>query len=169
MPGRRTQRRSRRASHASSVPKNVDSRIIYAIKKHLRAAWHIRNNRILTGYAIKIKGGRCKVLGRRSRFKLAFTRGLIHTPDILVVDCNNKPALVIEQDGRVHDSAEHVEKDGKRNRHYAEAGIPYIVLNSKKIRSLKLSLLEYLDKEMSKVMNGDVAAGLQDGKGIQNP
>ena len=169
MPGRRTRRRSRRASRAPPVSKNADSRIIYAIKKHLRAAWHIRNNRILIEYAIKIKGGRCKVLGRRSRFKLAFTRGLVHTPDILVVDCKNKPALVIEQDGSVHDSAEHVEKDGRRNRHYAEAGIPYIVLNSKKIRSLKLSLLEYLDMEMSKVMKGDAAAGLQGDKSIQNP
>ena len=44
-----------------------------------------------------------------------------------------------------------MKKDAARNRHYAYAGIPCIVLNTKEIRSTGMIPAAYLDKELEKI------------------
>ena len=128
-----------------------DSDILFKIKKYLRKEHHIPFNRIKIGYAIRITRGRCVILGRLTRAKIAGIRGLVRTPDIIVTDGNGKPWFIIEQDGRIHDSGRQMRKDETRGKHYRYGGIPCIVLNTKKIRTKKKKPGIYLDEMMHKM------------------
>ena len=90
------------------------------------------------------------MLGPANR-KIIRIRG-VRTPDIVVVDEEGKVWFVIEQDGRIHDSKKVAGKDEERNRHYADAGIPCIVLNTRDIRSEGVSPAEYLDQKMAEIL-----------------
>lgn len=140
--------RRSRSPQGTRTTSHPDSDMLFTIKKHLNKKHHIRNGCIQIEPTIKIKGHSCIVLGRMSRQQLAFIRGLVHTPDIVVVNESSMPTLIIEYDGISHNSPERIKKDESRNEHYKKAGIPYIVLNSREIRSLNLTPLEYLDTKM---------------------
>ena len=103
------------------------------------------------GLLIQITHGHCVMLGRLTREKISQTKGLVRTPDIIVTDGNGKPWFIIEQDGRIHESERQVKKDKTRNRHYGYAGIPCIVLNTKKIRTERKKPYIYLDEMMRRI------------------
>ena len=128
-----------------------DSDILFKIKKYLRKEHHIRFKQIKIEHAIQTTRGHCVILGNLTRAKIAQIRGRVRTPDIIVIDENDRPWFIIEQDGRIHDSRTQMRKDETRHRIYREAGIPYIILNTKKIRSEKKNLGTYLDEMMHKM------------------
>ena len=123
------------ASRAAEARGRPDSEIVFKIKQHLRKVHQIPAAQIKTEHAIRIYGDGGVVLGPADRRKLSRIRGLVHTPDIVVTDGAGNIRFVIEQDGRAHESEKMTEKDVARNRHYAAAGIPCIVLSTRAIRS----------------------------------
>ena len=138
---------------SGSVPGNVrpDSDILFNIAKHLRKRYKIPQGRIKIEHAIRITGGGAEVLGPMTYEKISYVRGLVHTPDVMVVDGEGKPVLIIEQDGRSHDSEEGAERDRLRNSHYGRAGIPFIAMKTSAIRSSGATPAEYLDGEMARL------------------
>ena len=140
------------ASKAARAAPRQDSDIIFKIKQRLRKAHRIPAGRIKTEYAIGISKDGNVVLGPSRRRKSTLVWGAVRTPDIVVVDGDGKVWFVIEQDGRIHESGKVAERDEKRNRHYAAAGIPCIVMSTKAIRTEGITAAEYLDREMRRVL-----------------
>ena len=128
-----------------------DSDILFKIKKCLRKEYHIPFNRIKIEHAIQITRGGCVLLGRLTREKISQTKGLVRTPDIIITDGSGKPQCIIEQDGEIHESERQMKKDKTRSRHYGYAGIPCIVLNTKKIRAERKKPYIYLDEMMRRI------------------
>ena len=128
-----------------------DSEILFKIKQYLRKEHHIPFDQIKTEVTIRITRECCEMLGKLDSEEISQIRGLIHTPDVIVTDKDGKPLFIVEQDGRIHESEEQMKKDAARNRHYARAGIPCIVLNTKEIRSAGVTLGAYLDRELEKM------------------
>ena len=131
--------------------KNPDSSVIFQIKKHLRRKYHIPFKQIKTEHAIKPTKKGCIVLPPPPKHKKSQIRRPFHTPDVIITDKNDDPKVIIEQDGRIHESKTHSEKDKVRNGHYARMGIPYIILNSKKIKSTGMTPAAYLDNLLKKL------------------
>ena len=92
-----------------------------------------------------------KLLESAGRMARRRPSGLIHTSDIAIIDEHGRLVAVIEQDGRIHDTKKHAKRDEARNRHYINAGIPLIVLNSSIIRAEGTSLGAYLDRELRRI------------------
>lgn len=145
--GRRGLYAADRAAQRGGRP---DSDIIFKIKQHLRKVHRIPADRIKTEHAIRLYRNGGVVLGPANRRNIH--QGMVRTPDIVVVDREGRIWFVIEQDGRIHDSKKHAEKDEARNRHYANAGIPCIVLSTSAIRSEGMTAAQYLDREMAGVL-----------------
>ena len=145
-----SRKHSKRYRHAQ---RNVhqDSDILFKIKQYLRKKYHIPFDRIKIENAIQITRKRCILLGRLTREEISRIKGLVRTPDIIIIDGNDKPRLIIEQDGRIHESEMQMKKDKTRSSHYRYAGIPCIVLNTKKIRSERKIPCTYLDEMMQKM------------------
>ena len=143
MTGKRN--RCRKTHRHIATGNKYDSDVLFNIKKYLRKEHHIPFERIKIGYTVRISHGRCVLLGRLTYEKISRVKGLLHTPDIIITDADGRPYIVIEQDGRIHDTTLQLQKDLARNRHYRYAGILYIVLNTKKIRSEKKIPGVYLD------------------------
>ena len=145
-----SRKHSKRYRHAQ---RNVhpDSDILFKIKQYLRKEYRIPFDRIKIENAIQITRKGCVLLGRLTREEISRIKGLVRTPDIIIIDGNGKPWLIIEQDGRVHESEMQMKKDKTRSRHYRYAGIPCIVLNTKKIRSERKKPCTYLDEMMQKM------------------
>ena len=143
--GRRGLYAAERAAQRGGRP---DSDIIFKIKQHLRKVHRIPADRIKTEHAVRLYKNGGVVLGPANHRN----RGMVRTPDIVVLDGEDKVWFVIEQDGRIHDSKKHAEKDEARNRHYANAGIPCIVLSTSAIRSEGMTAARYLDREMARVL-----------------
>ena len=138
---------------SGSVPGNVrlDSDILFNIAKHLRRRYKIPQGRIKIEHAIRITGKGAEVLGPMTYEEISYVRGLVHTPDVMVVDGEGKPVLIIEQDGRSHDAEGGAERDRMRDGHYERAGIPFIAMKTSAIRSLGVTPAEYLDSEMARL------------------
>ena len=141
---------SKRYRHAQCNGK-PDSDILFKIKQYLRKEYHIPFDRIKIEHAIQITRKGCVLLGRLTREEISRIKGLVRTPDIIITDGNGKPWLIIEQDGRIHESEMKIKKDKTRSRHYRYAGIPCIVLSTKKIRSERKKPCVYLDEMMQKM------------------
>lgn len=132
----------------------VDSEIIFKIGQHLKKVHGIPADRIKTEHAVRIYKGGYVVLKPTRHGGAPRSKGLVHAPDIIVLDDRDRIRFVIEQDGRIHESDKVARKDEQRNRHYAAAGIPCIVLSTRAIRSEGVSAAEYLDREMERVLAG---------------
>ena len=145
MTGKAPNHRSQVWNRSNSKP---DSDIVFKIKQYLRKEYQIDFARIRTDCIIKFTGMEYKLLGPEVTRRVG---GLIHTPDIAITDEHDELVAVIEQDGRIHDTKKHTKRDVARNRHYVNAGIPLIVLNSSVIRAEKTSLGSYLDREMHRI------------------
>lgn len=130
--------------------KNVDSDIIFQVKKYLRKSYQIPPSQIKIE-ALKITKKGCIVLGPLSHFEIAMMPDLIRTPDIIVTNANNKPQFMIEQDGHIHQSKKVIKKDKIRNTHYAQAGLPYIILSTATIKSTGMIPVKYLDTKLEKI------------------
>ena len=128
-----------------------DSDIIFKIKQYLRKEYQVDFARIKTDCTIRFTSRGYKLLEPAGRMVRRRLGGLIHTPDIAITDEHGGLVAVIEQDGRIHDTKKHAKKDETRNRHYRNAGIPLIVLNSRVIRTEATSLSAYLDREMCRI------------------
>lgn len=148
MTGKAPRRRMQVQNKSNDKP---DSDIIFKIKQYLRKEYLIDFARIKTDCIIKFTGHGYKLLesaGRMARWRHGC---LIHTPDIAIIDEHGVLVAVIEQDGRIHDTKKHAKRDEARNRHYINAGIPLIVLNSSIIRTEGTSLGAYLDRELHRI------------------
>lgn len=148
MTGKAPNRLTRARNGPNGKP---DSGIIFKIKQYLRKEYQIDFVRIKTDCAIKFTGRGYKLLEPAGCTARRWLGGLIHTPDIAITDEHGGLVAVIEQDGRIHDTRKHAEKDEVRNRHYGNAGIPLIVISSSVIRAEKTSLGAYLDREMRRI------------------
>ena len=136
-----------------SIKNNLDSDILFQIKKYLKKKYHIPTNQIKIGYSIKFTDNDCKIIGKLTYIEISNIAKsfLMHTPDIIITDKDETPKLIIEQDGKIHDDDKIVKKDQKRNKHYDKAGIPSIIINSKKLKMLKKTYQVYLDEEIEKM------------------
>ena len=123
---------------------------MFGIAKYLRKRYHIPFNRIKIEHSIRITGKKVKVLGPVGYGRISRIRGLVHTPDVMVVDEEGAPMLIIEQDGKSHDSEERALKDEGRNAHYRGAGIPFIIMKTSVIIYLGVTPAAYLDSEMKR-------------------
>lgn len=148
MTGKTPGRRMRAQNRSSGEP---DSDIIFKIKQYLRKEYQVDFARIKTNCTIRFTGRGYKLLEPAGRMVRRRLGGLIHTPDIAITDEDGGLVAVIEQDGRIHDTKKHAKKDETRNRHYRNAGIPLIVLNSGVIRAEATSMGSYMDREMSRI------------------
>ena len=140
------------ASKAARTAPRQDSDVIFKIKQHLRKVHGIPAGQIKTEYAIGISKGGNTVLGPAKRRKSTLAWGAVRTPDIVVVDGDGKIWFVIEQDGRIHESGKVAKRDETRNRHYATAGIPCVIMSTRAIRTEGITAAEYLDLEMGRVL-----------------
>ena len=150
MSGKSASRKRRGRFRDAPDSGRPDSGIVFKIKQYLRKEWQIPSGQINIGHAVRITRGGCEMLGPLSREEISQAGGLIHTPDIIVTDKGGQPQLIIEQDGRIHESEKQMKKDRARNGHYAYVGIPCIVLNTKEIRSARAIPAKYLDRKMEK-------------------
>ena len=128
-----------------------DADILFSITKYLRQRYGIPLKRSKIDHTIRITDGKVEVLGRMTYEEISLIRGLVHTPDVLVVDEEGVPVLIIEQDGMSHNSKERIQKDKARNEHYKSTGIPFIIMRTSVIKSLGVSSATYLDGEMKKL------------------
>ena len=144
--GRRASKKSQMRDHGS----------LFEIKKYLTKKYRIKSGRILLDYVIKFEGWNPILVGRRnlSQIRKMTRNHLVHTPDITIVDENKKIQLVIELDGLSHNSEDKISKDEKRNEHYENADIPYIVINTANLRKEETAWYECLDEEMHKLGYG---------------
>lgn len=148
---------SRIHHRSDTAPDNIsgnahpDSDILFNIAEHLKRKFKIPRGRIKIEHTIRIAGKHTEVLGQLTPEEISLVRGIVHTPDIMVVDGENKPELIIEQDGRIHESDEYVEKDRRRNSHYQRAGIPFIIMKSSVIKSKNVTPAEYLNSELERL------------------
>ena len=69
----------------------------------------------------------------------------------MVVNKKCNPVLIIEQDGKSHDSEKLAQKDKNRNKHYGTAGIPFIIMKTSVIKSLGVTPAKYLDGEIERL------------------
>ena len=145
-----SRKHSKRYRHARCNG-HPDFDILFKIKQYLRKKYRIPFDRIKIEHAIQITRKRCVLLGRLTREEISRIKGLVRTPDIIIIDGNGKPWLIIEQDGRIHESEMQMKKDKTRSRHYRYAGIPCIVLNTKKIRFERKKPCTFLDEMMQKM------------------
>ncbi len=136
---------------------NPDSDTVFKIKQYLRKEHRIPFSRILTECSIRFYRNGYNILGTLKPQQIVRIGGLVHTPDVAVIDGAGGLLFIIEQDGRIHESAALAVRDRRRNGHYAEAGIPYIVLKSSEIRSSGLSMAVRLDEELEKLGMGKPA------------
>lgn len=143
--------RSRTAPDNPSDNGHPDSDILFNIAEHLKRRFKISRGRIKIDHAIMITGKRVKVLGQLTLEEISLVRGIVRTPDVMVVDVENEPELIVEQDGRIHESEELAEKDRKRNSHYERAGIPFIIMKSSVIKSKNVTPAEYLNSELERL------------------
>ena len=148
MTGKTSSHRTRAQNRSNGKP---DSDIIFKIKQYLRKEYKVDFARIKTDCIIIFTGRGYKLLGPTSHMVRRRLGGPIHTPDIAITDEHGGLVAVIEQDGRIHDTKKHAKKDETRNRHYCDAGIPLIILNSSVIKAEATSLGSYLDRELSKI------------------
>lgn len=148
MTGKTPSRRIQAQNKSNDKP---DSDIIFKIKQYLRKEYLIDFARIKTDCIIKFTSQRYKLLKSAGRMAHRRPSGLIHTPDIAIIDEHGRLVAVIEQDGRIHDTKKHAKRDEARNLHYINAGIPLIVLNSSIIRTEGTSLGAYLDMELRRI------------------
>ena len=128
-----------------------DSDIIFKIKKYLRKEHKIRFSRILIECRVLFRAGGYRLLGTRKTGQTGWIKGLVHTPDLAVTDGAGGLLFVVEQDGRIHESADLATRDRLRNGHYAKAGIPCVVLKSSEIRSSRTCMAERLDRELERL------------------
>ena len=128
-----------------------DSDIVFKIKKYLRKEHKIPFYQILTECSILFHAGGYKLLGTLKPWQIGRIRGLVHTPDVVVTDGAGNLLLIIEQDGRIHESADLAVRDKLRNGHYAKAGIPYIALKSSKVRSSRMCMAQSLDEGLERL------------------
>ena len=151
MSGRGAGRKRRRVHRTAPRGGRLDSDVVFRIKQYLRKEHMIPFSQIKTEHAVKIAHDRCILLGKLSRREILQISGIVHTPDIAVTDRYGNPVLLIEQDGRIHESAAIMERDRVRNIHYGYSGIPYIVLNTGEIRAEGVIPGAYLDREMERI------------------
>ena len=130
---------------------NPDSDIVFKIKKYLRKEHKVPFSQILTECSIRFHASGYKVLGTLKPWPIGRIRGLVHTPDVVIIGGAGNLLLIIEQDGRIHESADLAARDRLRNDHYAKAGIPYIVLKSSEIRSSRMCMAKSLDEELERL------------------
>lgn len=143
------------AVKATQTAPHVDSNIIFKIVQHLKRVHRVPANRIKTECPVRIYNGNYTVLKPTKSGRAPQNKCLIHTPDIIVLDDEDSIRFIIEQDGRIHELSKVAKKDVERNRHYASAGIPYIVMNTTVIRSEGVTAAEYLDREIERVLADD--------------
>ena len=148
-----TGRRSRRARDASADKRYSDSNGIFAIVKHLRKYYGIRMGQIRQECTVEFAYRGRKIHGEHMDLidisALSKTR-LIHTPDIVVTDQDGEPELIIELDGNIHESRNVIARDSRRNRHYTDSGVPFIVINTARLRHSRKNTFAYLDEEMER-------------------
>ena len=142
---------NRKGSRNEFGDANPDSDMVFKIKQYLRKEHKIPFPQILTECSILFHANVYKLLGTLKPWQIGRIRGLVHTPDVAVTDSAGSLLLVIEQDGRIHESADVAARDKLRNRHYAKAGIPCIVLKSSEIRSSQTCMAEALDEGLEKL------------------
>ena len=140
------------AAKTAQTDLRMDSEIIFKIRQHLRKAHRIPASRIKTEHAVRIYKDGYAVLKPARDGRAPRSRGLVHAPDIIVLDDEDRIWFVIEQDGRIHESDKVAKRDEERNHHYAAAGIPCIVMSTKAIRSEGVPAAEYLDREVGRVL-----------------
>lgn len=128
-----------------------DSNIVFKIKQYLRKEHKIPFIRILTECSIRFYTSGYDILGTLKPWQIERTKGLVHTPDIAVTDGTGNILLIVEQDGKIHESADIAARDRNRNYHYAKADIPHIILRSCEIRSSGLCMAKCLDGELEKI------------------
>ena len=129
----------------------ADSDTVFKIKQYLRKEHRIPFNQILTECSMLLHANGHKLLGTLKPRRIGRIRGLVHTPDVAVTDCAGGLLFVIEQDGRIHESAGVAARDRLRNGHYAKAGIPCIVLKSSEMRSSRKCMAETLDDGLERL------------------
>ena len=151
MSNSRIRRRTDTAPDNISENRHPDSDILFNIAEYLKRRFKIPREWVKIEHTILIAGKHTKVLGQLTLEEISFIRGIVHTPDVTVVDGENKPILIVEQDGWSHESEERAEKDRRRNRHYERAGIPFIVMKSSVIKSKNVTPAEYLNSELERL------------------
>ncbi len=129
----------------------ADSDMVFKIKQYLRKEHKIPFSQILIECSMLFHANGHKLLGTLKPRRIGRIRGLVHTPDVAVTDCAGSLLFVIEQDGRIHESADVAARDKLRNGHYAKAGIPCIVLKSSEIRSSRKCMAEILDNGLERL------------------
>ena len=138
----------RKRSRNGRGKESPDSDMVFKIKQYLRKEHKIPFPQILTKCSIRFHANGYKLLGTLKPWRI---KGLVHTPDVAVTDGAGNLRFVIEQDGRIHESADVEARDRVRNGHYAKAGIPCIVLKSSEIRSSRTCMAETLDRELERL------------------
>ena len=142
---------SKKSKNHWGTESHGDSDIIFKIKLCLIKKYGIRASQILTECSILLRAEGYELLGTLTPRQLRQIKGLIHTPDLVVIDDSERILFIIEQDGKIHNSPDFATKDGQRNDHYSEAGIPCIVLKTPEIRSSKMTTAEFLGRELEKI------------------
>ena len=131
----------------------LDSDVLFDIAKYLRKKHHILMSRIKIEYSIKFTHTGYKILDKKTHMEISniVKKYSVRTPDIIVLDKNKILKLIIEQDGKSHESESQIKKDKKRNNLYTKAGIPFIIISTKQLKSKKKAWHSYLDDKLAEL------------------
>lgn len=150
--------------HSRRANRWNDSDDIFTIVRYLRKRHGIRMFQIKQECTVEFADHGCRICGEhmplRAITRLARTR-LIHTPDIVVTDRGGEIGLIIELDGKIHETEDVAARDQRRNEHYANFGIPFIVISSSRLKRERKNAFTYLDEEIERIGWPDRAASLQ--------
>ena len=138
----------------TDVDRKYDSDAIFAIVKHVRKHYDVRMDQIKQECTVELTGHGCKIHGEHMtllEISALSKRHHIHTPDIVVTDKDGEPKLIIELDGKSHESMDVAARDKRRNKHYAKSGVPFIVINTAQLKRKNRPAFAHLDEEIEMI------------------
>ena len=139
-------------SHYGAVEMSVEIDIedkLYVIK-HIREHYS-RYKRIEHDWFVLIDRENYTVRYDKAVYQDDSRRYIIHHPDIILFDDENDVAVIIEIDRKDHHTRSGRKKTDLRNQHYAEAGIPNIVIDDEDLKVLQVGWLVFLDSILQQI------------------
>ena len=150
-----TAKRKRRGrAQYASVAYRRDSDGIFAVARYIRKRYDVRQSQIRQECTVEFTPNGCVIHGENMSYMdisvLSKTR-IIHTPDIVVTDTEGKPGLIVELDGRIHESEKVTARDRRRNGNYARSGVPFVVISKARLEREGRHAFEHLDEEIKRI------------------
>lgn len=108
--------------------------------EHVKKDWFIRISR----ESLQVEGDIVPHVGGEDA-----RRYIVHHPDIAVINDHGHVLAIVEIDGSIHRKTK--AKTAKRNRHYEDAGIPYVAADVDDLKGYGMDLLTFVAEMLNKM------------------